>query len=497
MKKFTLMALALMASAASFAQTTSWNFENDEIGTDGGFWTGKDRCPHEVVDNPQKEGVNTSAKCLKFTISGNEWNNGAIATSLNGTGLNTKKRILLTVKKGVASNVRVDINCGGGVYKKVVAYYSDVDHWQQLGFDFSTNGDFNDPTDITIYATTDAVDAPQDVYIDNIMIVDQPTVGGSVLSTLGDNSISGNVKLSGAWMKGTCMNADGDWSEVNYNDFEVFNAKAAATLTSVDMRGTVTKDVDANQFFFKNPNTLLYADAAYNHANVIAPNAEGNLVAKEVVLNDANDFNAPYGFKAEKTTFTRNKMQSKYNSFVLPFFVSAYDLGVTKLVTFKDKDVDKVNFETVADNDGVGSNKPFIAVGRNGDEEKQTFTFEGGHAKEFYATPTKFEGDFKGVYAYQSAKGKWGINDEGKLQKGGADSHIGAFHAYLEWNDSAEALAFCIDGEATAINAVNATTAAADGAVYDLSGRRVAASLAAAKLVKGVYVVNGKKFIVK
>ena len=494
MKKFTLMALALMASAASFAQTTSWNFENDEIGADGGFW---DRCNRTVVENPLKEGANTSDKCLKFTITGNEWDNGAIATGLSSTGLNTKKRLLLTIKKEQASNVKVQLDCGNGIFKQVVAYYSEAGKWQQLGFDFSQNGDFDDPTAFTIFATTDAVEGSQDVYIDNIMIVDQPTVNGDVLSTLGDNSISGNVKLAGAWMKGTCMNADGEWSEVNYNDFETFNTKAAATLTSVDMRGTVTKDVDANQFFFKNPNTLLYADVAYDHANVIAPNADGNLVAKEVVLNDANDFNAPYGFKAEKTTFTRNKMQSTYNSFVLPFFVSAFDLNVTKLVTFKDKDIDKVNFETVADNDGVGSNKPFIAVGRNGDEEKQTFTFEGGHAKEFYATPTKFEGDFKGVYAYQSAKGKWGINDEGKLQKGGADSHIGAFHAYLEWNDSAEALAFCIDGEATAINAVNATTAAADGAVYDLSGRRVAASLAAAKLVKGVYVVNGKKFIVK
>lgn len=492
MKKFTLMALALMASAASFAQTTSWNFENDEIGADGGFWTGTDRCPHEVVDNPLKEGVNTSAKCLKFTISGNEWNNGAIATSLNGTGLNTKKRMLLTVKKGVASNVRVDINCGDGVYKKVVAYYSDVNNWQQLGFDFSTNGEFNDPIDITIYATTDAVEASQDVYIDDIMIVDQPTVNGAQLSTLGDNSISGNVKLTGAWMKGTCMNADGEWSEVNYNDFEAFNAKAAATLTSVDMCGTVTKDADINQFFFKNPNTLLYADAAYDRANVIAPNADGALRANEIELADGNDFNAPYPFTASKVKMTRT-LRKGVNSFVLPFYTSPSDLGASRIATFDSATDYTVNFTTTDHADG---NVPFIAEFDNTPEDN-VITFNGSE-KNFEPTPSEFAGNFRGVYAKQSATGLYGINADGHFQKGSDTATISAFKAYYTTEGELDAAAaVTIDGEATAINTVNATTTAADGAVYDLSGRRVAASLAAAKLVKGVYVVNGKKFIVK
>lgn len=42
MKKITLCAIALMASATSFAQTILWNGEDKELGkTNTGFW---DRC---------------------------------------------------------------------------------------------------------------------------------------------------------------------------------------------------------------------------------------------------------------------------------------------------------------------------------------------------------------------------------------------------------------------------------------------------------------------
>ena len=41
MKKFTLLTLAMMASASCFAQTTLWNGENPEISNKdyAGFWS--------------------------------------------------------------------------------------------------------------------------------------------------------------------------------------------------------------------------------------------------------------------------------------------------------------------------------------------------------------------------------------------------------------------------------------------------------------------------
>lgn len=75
MKKFTLVSLAMMASASCFAQTTLWNGEDKN----SGLW---DRCNPETVDNPLKEGVNTSDKCAKFTITGNDWEHGDIVLDL-------------------------------------------------------------------------------------------------------------------------------------------------------------------------------------------------------------------------------------------------------------------------------------------------------------------------------------------------------------------------------------------------------------------------------
>lgn len=66
MKKIITFSFALMASATMFGQTQLWDGENQEVGTQGGFWA--DGSP-TVVENPEKDGINTSDKCLKFIMS--------------------------------------------------------------------------------------------------------------------------------------------------------------------------------------------------------------------------------------------------------------------------------------------------------------------------------------------------------------------------------------------------------------------------------------------
>lgn len=104
-------------------------------------------------------------------------------------------------------------------------------------------------------------------------------------------------------------------------------------------------------------------------------------------------------------------------------------------------------------------------------------------------TPKTLGTQFVGVYAPQNAKDKYGIDDKGLLHKGGEGATIAAFHAYLNVTDPT-AVAF--DGSTvTAINGI-AADKVADTAVYDLSGRRVYG-----KLNKGLYIMNGKKVVVK
>lgn len=501
MKKITLCAIALMASATSFAQTTLWNGEDKELGTSNtGVW---DRCAPEVVENPSKAGVNTSDKCLKFTITGTDWNNGNTAFGLpTGTSFSSK-RLSLKMKKDDNTNVRVELTFKEGenkVYKKVVAWYDGAGEWRTLYFDFSTNNASDAPTEIAIYPTTDNVDGEKVVYVDDIQIEDLPKVDDKNLADVVNGSLAGNIKLSGAWLKGECQNVDGDWQKVEYNDFATLNSKLSANVTSVDMRGTVTKNVDVNQFF-KNPNTIVYANEAYDHANVVAKqnftnanNEETALyAAKGLELTDANAFSCPEAFTAANVTLIRT-VREGINSFVLPFYTGADELGADALATFKEADASKVSF-TKADH--ADANVPFITVGLKDAADNKVFNFF-GNQKYVEATPASFDNAFKGVYAHQSANGFYGIDAEGNLHKGGVKATINAFHAYyLPADGSAAPAKISFDGEAAGIDAVSTTSPSANGAVYDLSGRRVAANLAAAKLAKGIYVVNGKKVAVK
>lgn len=489
MKKITLCAIALMASATSFAQTILWNGEDKELGkTNTGVW--EDRCAPEVVENPSKAGVNTSDKCLKFTITGTDWNNGNTAFGLP-TGTNfSSKRLSLKMKKDDNTNVRVELTFKEGetnVYKKVAAWYDGAGEWRTLYFDFSTNDAPDAPTEIAIYPTTDGVTEAKDVYVDDIQIENLPKVGDTSLNDLAEGSLSGNIKLKGTWIKGECQNADGDWKKVEYNDFATLNSKLSTNVTSVDMRGTVTKNADVAPFFV-NPNTIVYADVAYDYKNVVA---NGN--AAKVELTDDKAFAILENFNAAEVSLKRN-MREGINSFVLPFWVNPDELGATKLATYKKSDGNKVIFEVQDKTVGVKANFPFItcdvAAEKAGDNVTLSFVNKG-----FVATPTSLGDKFKGVYAPQSAKDLYGIDENGNLHKGGDGATINAFHAYYQGAEAPAKISF--EGEATGIDAVTTTSTSANGAVYDLSGRRVAASLAAAKLAKGIYVVNGKKVAVK
>lgn len=510
MKKFTLLALAIMASATSFAQTTLWDGENTEItnkNDNAGFWG--DGSP-VLVENPEKDGINTSSKCIKFTMTNNE--NKMVKLPFGEwfkESMNGRKRISLMIRKNVNENVMVELSDptdgSAGYWNKQVVYYTGAGKWQKLVFDYTANDDFDNPGLMTITAQTGDVNDNQDVYIDNIVIEDAPKINGKLFSEYNaENKLTGDVKLTGAWMKGSSMNANvSPWQANTYNDYEYFYS-LADNITSVDLREAQASDVDVNQFF-KNPNTIVYANEAYDHVNVVAnqtfKNANNEEVtalyaAKGLELTDADAyayaFSCPEAFTAANVKLTR-AVREGINSFVLPFYAGADELGAEALATFKEADGQSLVF-TKADH--AEANVPFITVGLKNAADKKEFTFN-DNLKYVEATPTEFTAPFKGVYAPQSAKGLYGINGNGDLQIGGTDAKINAFHAFYQAAEGQAAPAkISFEGEATGINNVAAATVA-NGAVYDLSGRRVAEKLAGASLVKGIYVVNGKKVVIK
>ena len=79
----------------------------------------------------------------------------------------------------------------------------------------------------------------------------------------------------------------------------------------------------------------------------------------------------------------------------------------------------------------------------------------------------------------------------GALYKSEGNTSIKPFRAYLQVKDEAAEVKLFIDGMATGIESINGTAKAEDGHIYSLAGQRVG------KAQKGIYIVNGKKVVVK
>lgn len=488
MKKFTLVALAMMASASCFAQTTFWDGEHSNIGdAASGFW---DRCNPVVVANPLKDGINKTDKCVKFTITGNNFDNGSIVLPINnGLDMSTNKRLSIMIMKPLWSNVIIELS-NGTYHKRIAANYDGGNEgkWQKLVFDFSeyhNDLDVSHPTELAIYPMLeDGQTGPQDIYVDNIVHEDNPTVNGYPLGDAEKGSLEGNLNLTGSYFNTTYFIVD-PWTKKTIDDFAELNNKLSANVTSIDMRNASTLGVDINKFFEgKNPNTIVYAKENYEHANVVVVGADGTGTANSLELTDANAFNAPYEFKAESVKLTRS-VREGINSFVLPFAVTADELGATKVATYDsyDKDGDKKAYFNPIEE--VAANTPFLTMDVAKDKVVGELTF----GEKTIVAPQSLGEVFVGVYAPQSAANMYGIDDKGMLHKGGADATIAAFHAYL--NVTAP-LGVAFNGSTpTAINGV-AADKTVNTAVYDLSGRRVYG-----KLSKGLYIMNGKKVVVK
>lgn len=488
MKKVFTLCVAIMASVATFAQTTLWNGEKYNVDDKGDFW---DRCSQKVVENPAKDGVNTSDKCLEFKITGNEWNTGSAAIGLSTSSFESK-RMSLMIKKEINSNVRIEIKCND-IIKKVAAWYDGNGAWQKLYFDFSTNEVVGNPTEITIYPTTDQVVGEQTIYLDNIQIEDAPKVKDKVLSAITDKTLDGVIKPSGTWLKGVCQNADGEWKKVEYNDFATLASKISDNPTNIDIRGFVVKAEDINAMRGDHKNILVYADEANDDAeNVVKGGTCTNLV-----LDESMSFMASEGFQAANVTLKRT-VKSGNNTMCLPFWVNMEDMQAASIATYKEigQKEDNTSVVTFEKKDHVDANVPFIA---NYNKAITEFTF-----KDKGVAKTESLGKiFIGTYTPGYMEGKYGLTTNNTFKKGGAGATTKAFRAYLELSgDNAGAKTLSLDftdGETTGIESTTASFGNKGVKVYSLQGNLIAtaSSMSELHLNNGIYIINNKKVIIK
>ena len=226
--------------------------------------------------------------------------------------------------------------------------------------------------------------------------------------------------------------------------------------------------------------------------------ADGELLSTTKLAQDVT-YNETASNTIENTiiadvTVSRS-IKAGFNTVVLPFALTANQVNAafgagTEVYVFSEDSSDPedvtINFWK---NDGsINANTPVLVKAT---EASSVQNFEGVQI----VAPTegvKVAGtnvDFVGVYAPATVEAGDYFVGNGAIYKSAGSTSIKAFRAYIDAKEGVEAKMF-IDGLETSINAINGVEAE-QGAIFNLAGQRVQ------KAQKGIYVINGKKVLVK
>ena len=212
----------------------------------------------------------------------------------------------------------------------------------------------------------------------------------------------------------------------------------------------------------------------------------------EITLNE-NDAVAP-AHNFGDVTLTRTFTANVWNTFVVPFDIDNATLtdvfGDDVQVAEATLTETSVAFNTMA-TPAITANKPVIIKGVS---ETGPYNFRGVIIKN--ATPTITTGgtSFVGTYTPQTlADGVYYIASN-KLKKATGTQNIKGYRAYFTTSAGTRLTLTLDDEETTAIDGISTAANLMNGEVYNLNGMKMTEG---AKLQKGIYVVNGKKVIVK
>ena len=189
-----------------------------------------------------------------------------------------------------------------------------------------------------------------------------------------------------------------------------------------------------------------------------------------------------------------------WNTLVLPFQVTNEELKAAfgnDVEVAEESEVASETGSTIIfkkmETPAIAPNKPVLLKTSTAGTE-YTFKNRTVAAGEPVQSGTNF--DFQGTYAASTtvAAGDYFLSAD-KLFQSKGETTVKGTRAYLKakaGTDAAEVkVEFFIDGVATAIESIDADTDVQNGTVYNLAGQRVQ------KAQRGLYIVNGKKMLVK
>lgn len=239
-----------------------------------------------------------------------------------------------------------------------------------------------------------------------------------------------------------------------------------------------------------------YAGGTIKSETVTRTIAEINKL--ELTETEEKEITTGYSAVYDVVTLTRSFVAG-WNTFVAPQAVAVDDISENaKVYQFDDYADSELKFKTVTDRTLTPATPYIIYLT---EAKEVTFTWNNPVIYSSYVGADNIKVakngvTFQGTYAPIAApnmQGMYGVTPEGRIQKGGAGASMKGFRAYFDMGtNQAAQYTLSFDGVVTGI-----TTATVfdnvEGDIYDLQGRKVNKS----QVHKGIYVVNGRKVVVK
>jgi len=628
MKRFTILLLSLMP-LGMYAQnlismrtdftvdygdrrkgeTMIWEAKDFDVNENNtttlGIWG--DSSP-QVVVNPEQNGINKNAKCLKLTCSDAD---GFFKMHLpSGFNLNGRRRISMLYKgmgKEFYAQLELVDEYPGGSNNWKLGAYQDVDGWKRLYFDFTPYDegtgdgyiDVADEPDVLVfkpkiknkdYAIQNST-AGDVYYIDEIKVEDVPYAEGYWIHDndhwpkgtfnkdatpkwdtkdckLPISGSNGVLHLSGTWLKGRnivnpdCETANtvsdpksiaGYWVyefneyrdlswHVKPDEVKLMVFKNDSKLRWPDrggLLGTNTGTPEAAQGypdrFIENLNVLIFAEkscilpdefdnleANWHDTNaVIHYSNDNSWKAWELELTDKYGFVNPLEFTALNLIKVHREMKAGFNALIYPFELTPAELKCARVGTvYHHRDPGEAGLLYFVPAPKTEPNVPYLTEYLAFDEDETTskvahdyqefkihnhivypvqedYEYKYGNDAILYGN---YQMDFSGV-------GKWGLVTTDTWQgfmKGEGDAKFKSFRGYLDRLPAADVsgarMLSIFDADDTDVTGIETPglpfKAETLKTIYDMQGRVIKGS-SIATLSKGIYIINGKKTIIK
>ena len=245
-----------------------------------------------------------------------------------------------------------------------------------------------------------------------------------------------------------------------------------------------------------NPNCIIYTD----EGTTVSEGSENVVVGTSCTklnLNKSYEISIPYAFTATEASLARS-FATGWHSICLPFATTPETLGAEQAQAFTAFDGNTLTFEKVT---AMEANVPYLIYFAKETENISLQNIDA--AVTVPQSVTHGNVTFTGNYeAGRNMEGLYGVAEKDGAQyimRGGAGSTLGSTGAYFTVSGSeVNSLHLRLDGIETNISGVQTGQNGQAFDIYTLSGIKVRSQAATTDgLPKGIYLINGKKHIVK